>query len=72
MESFHMTTKNSEFTPKLTPEAFRKNSDGSWTSVRNSDIPTPPDGLTRVGADMTFEKGRTYWGIDIVSLLDQN
>ena len=72
MESFHLPTTNSAYRPTLTREAFRKNSNGSWTSVRNSDIPTPPDGLMRIGPDITFEKGKTFNGIDIVSLLEQN
>jgi hypothetical protein len=56
---------------KITSQAFRKNPDGSWTSVQITDIDTPV-GAIRIGPGMTFRKGRTICGIDVATLLDQN
>ena len=55
----------------VTCQAYRKNSDGSWTSVQVSDI-NRPDGIIRIPPDMTFKKGTTLCGVDVVALLDQN
>ena len=72
-ESLHMPTANSAYKATLEPAAFRKNPDGSWTSIRNSDVPTiTPEGTARVCPGMTFHKGRTYWGIDVVGQLEQS
>ena len=52
-------------------QAFRKNSDGSWTSAQITDVQTPT-GAIRIGPGMTFRKGGTICGIDVATLLDQN
>ncbi len=51
-------------------EAFRKEADGSWISVRNSDI-SAPEGYIRIGAGMDFRRGVTIRGIDVAKLLDE-
>ena len=51
-------------------EAFRRQADGSWTSIRNSDVGTP-DGAIRIGAGMDFRRGGTICGLDIAMLLDE-
>jgi hypothetical protein len=55
---------------KITCEAYRKNSDGSWASTRVSDIQTT-DKSIRVNPGITFKKERTMWGIDVVKLLEE-
>ena len=54
----------------VTCQAFRKNSDGSWTSVQVTDI-YAPIGAIRIGPGMMFRRGGTFYGIDVVALLDQ-
>jgi hypothetical protein len=51
-------------------EAFDKNSDGSWSSVQITDI-YAPIGAIRIGPGIKFSKGRTFLGVDLVKLLDQ-
>jgi hypothetical protein len=51
-------------------EAFRKEADGSWTSVRNSDV-TTSDGNIRIGAGMDFRRGVTIRGVDVAKRLDE-
>lgn len=55
----------------ITCQAFRKNSDGSWTCVQTTAV-SAPIGAILIGPDMTFRKGKTLCGIDIAILLDQN
>lgn len=52
-------------------KAFRKNPDGSWTSVQVTDVYSGI-GAIRICSDMTFKKGRTLCGIDIATVLDEN
>jgi hypothetical protein len=49
---------------------FKKNSDGSWTCVKNTDIKSPY-GIIRVNPGMTFKKKTPHWGIDVAELLDE-
>lgn len=51
--------------------AFRRNNDGSWESVQNTDI-NAPIGSLRVQPGTVFKKGGKLCGVDIVSLLEQN
>lgn len=51
-------------------KVFKKNPDGSWTTLQNTDI-TVPYGVIRLARDMTFEKGKTVVGLDIAALLDE-
>ena len=62
--------------PKLGPndvlikrELFKKNADGTWTSLKNADIQNA-FGIYRVNAGMTFKKNVTNWGIDVAALLE--
>ena len=55
--------------PMLSPDAFSKNPDGSWSSTQNTDIKSPV-GIIRLSAGMQFKKGQTYWGINVVELLE--
>ena len=54
----------------IVDEAFRGQPDGSWTSVRVSDVGTP-DGTIRIGAGMVFRIGTTLCGIDVAELLEE-
>ena len=51
-------------------EDFRKHEDGSWTSIRNSDV-TTPDGAIRIPRGMDFRRGTSLCGVDIALLLDE-
>ncbi len=55
----------------LSGEAFKKNSDGSWTSVHATDIQAPV-GAIRIPPGMTFNAGKTLIGIDLVEVLERN
>lgn len=52
-------------------EAFRKNPDGSWTSLQTTII-RAPIGEIRISPGMTFRKGAKLVGVDVVAMLDQN
>jgi hypothetical protein len=52
-------------------EAFTNNPDGSWTSIKNTDIQTS-QGSIRIGPGMVFRKDRPMWGVDIVRTLDES
>lgn len=54
----------------VSPKEFRRNPDGSWTCIKNSDIKSAY-GIYRVSPGMTFKKKQSIWGIDVVELLDQ-
>lgn len=49
---------------------FKKNPDGSWTCIKNTDIKSAY-GIYRVNPGMTFVKEKLHWGIDVAELLDQ-
>lgn len=57
-------------TPFISPKEFKKNPDGSWTCIKNTDIKSAY-GIIRVNPGMTFRKKKTHWGIDVAELLDQ-
>lgn len=58
-------------TVTLSRDAFQKNPDGSWTCIKNTDI--IHDGCAyRVNPGFVFRKSRTQWGIDVVSILEQD
>ncbi|MBW1998253.1 MAG: hypothetical protein JRJ29_09855 [Deltaproteobacteria bacterium] len=52
-------------------EAFRKNPDGSWTSVQTTII-RAPIGEIRISPGMTFRKGAKLVGVDVAALLEQD
>ena len=54
----------------VSPNEFKKNPDGSWTCIKNTDIKNPY-GIIRVNPGMTFRKTKPHWGIDVAELLDQ-
>ncbi|BBO90425.1 hypothetical protein [Desulfosarcina ovata] len=73
MHMHHSSTKEK---PKMDPNAtlikldlFHKNADGSWSSIKNADIRNA-FGTYRIKPGMTFRKNHSYWGIDVVSLLE--
>jgi hypothetical protein len=51
-------------------EAFNRNPDGSWSSIKNTDIQTS-DRSIRIPRGMVFFKDRPMWGIDVVKMLDE-
>ena len=59
-----------EKTVTLLRDAYQKNPDGSWTCLKSTDI--KHKGYThRVNPGFVFRKGKTQWGIDVVSVLEQ-
>lgn len=52
-------------------EAFRRNPDGSWTSVKPVTVETPSIKL-QVAPGQTFNRGAFLGGIDIVDRLEKN
>jgi hypothetical protein len=52
-------------------QAFRKNEDGSWTSLQVTSLGVPM-GEVRIQPGTTFKKGSKPWGVDIVEMLEQN
>lgn len=54
----------------VSPKEFRKNSDGSWTCIKNTDLKNAY-GVYRINPGMTFVKKKPHWGIDVAELLDQ-
>jgi len=55
---------------KIVVEDFEKKPDGSWVSLKNSDIVTKSQAAFRVPPGMTFRKGGRLWGLNIVEALD--
>ncbi len=53
----------------VTPDAFRKQADGSWVCIRNTDVYTPI-GAIRINVGLELRKGRTLCGYDIAALLE--
>ena len=54
---------------KIKTEDFKKNADGSWTLVRNTDLEASI-GVIRLTSGMTFKKGMTILGFDVAEILD--
>ncbi len=52
-------------------EPFKKNTDGSWSSVQPTDIRTA-GGDIRIPPGMTFIKNKPIWGVDVAAYLDTN
>ena len=52
-------------------DAFQKNSDGSWTTVKPVTISSPM-GEVKLNIGQTFRKGVQFMGLDLASLLDEN
>ena len=56
--------------PIVSAAEFKKNDDGSWTCVKNTDIKSSY-GIYRINPGMTFKKKTSHWGMDVAELLDQ-
>ncbi len=52
-------------------QVFKKNSDGSWVAVQNTDIEVPI-GTVRIPRGMVFRTGMQFYGIDVAALLDRD
>jgi len=52
-------------------EPFKKNQDGSWSSIQPADIRTAR-GDIRIPPGMTFMKNRPVWGVDVATYLDEH
>ena len=63
-----MTTNTQ--TIKVNCQTFRRNPDGTWGSILTADINTAT-GSIRLPPGMTFKKGRTFSGVDVVTVLEQ-
>ena len=57
--------------PAIQCDAYQKNDDGTWTSIRNNDLQTPI-GSVRINPGIVFKPGRIQWGIDVVKTLEDN
>ncbi len=66
-----MRVQASMFMPEDAVSAFRKNSDGSWTCVKETMI-FGYGGIINIEPGKTFKRGTIYWGIDMVAFLDEN
>ncbi len=53
-------------------DAFRKNPNGSWTSIKSVTISKPGGGAIKISPRMTFDKGVFYRGVDLAKWLDEN
>lgn len=51
--------------------AFRKNSDGSWSSIASVTI-NGPNGQIQINAGMTFTHAVQFMGVNLAAWLDQN
>lgn len=56
---------------KIAIEEFEKKQDGSWTSIKNSDVTTKTGKIIRIAPGMVFKKGTTFLGVDIAETLDK-
>ncbi len=52
-------------------QSFRKNADGSWTSIGSVTI-NGPNGSIQIGPGMTFQRGVLFMGLDLAAWLDEN
>ena len=51
-------------------DAFRKNDNGSWECIKNTDIKTP-SGIHRLNAGMVFKQSNVQWGVNIFEMLEK-
>ena len=51
-------------------DAFKRNTDGSWTCIRNVTL-NGPGGRIQVTQGATFRRGNSFMGIDLAGFLDQ-
>lgn len=51
--------------------AFKKNPDGTWSTVETVTISTP-NGQVTLAPGQTFRKGVLFMNVDLVALLEQN
>ena len=56
---------------KLATDCFEKKPDGSWVSLKNSDIVTQDGRFIRIAPGMKFSPGRQLWGLDVVQTLEK-
>jgi hypothetical protein len=56
---------------KVAIEEFRREPDGSWVCVKNSDITTKTGRVIRVAPGTTFRKGGRLSGLDVAHALDE-
>ena len=56
--------------PIISRDAFEKNSDGTWTCIKNTDIKNEGN-IIRLAPGITFKPDRPQWGVDVVELLEQ-
>ncbi|UCC18133.1 MAG: hypothetical protein JSU58_09025 [Dehalococcoidales bacterium] len=52
-------------------EPFKKNPDGSWSSVQPADIRTAR-GDIRIPPGMIFFQIKPIWGVDVATYLEEN
>lgn len=52
-------------------DAFRRNPDGSWTSIKAVTIKGPA-GEIQIGPGMTFTKGVQFMGVNLAEWLDEH
>jgi hypothetical protein len=59
---------------KVNCKQWKKNPDGSWVTTSNTDIGyTLEDARTiRLATGFVFQKGTTFYGMDVVGFLEQN
>ena len=53
-------------------DAFRRNANGTWTSVRAVTISREGGGQIQIGAGVTFSRGVLWMGVNLAALLDAN
>ena len=56
---------------KINIQEFEKKPDGSWVSIKNTDINTKSNKVIRISPGITFRKGGRLWGLDVAKVLDE-
>ncbi|ABC77263.1 hypothetical cytosolic protein [Syntrophus aciditrophicus SB] len=56
---------------KISIKEFKKQEDGSWVAVQNSDIQCESGKIIRIEPGFIFKKGITLAGADVASALDE-
>lgn len=56
---------------KIAIDEFEKKPDGTWVSIKTSDVLTKDGGVIRIPPGMTFKKGTKFVGFDLAKLLDE-
>jgi len=56
---------------KIMVNEFKKQPDGSWVCIKNSDIVTKAGNMIRVSPGLTFRKDCKLWGLDVAKVLDE-